>query len=366
VRRTHGVIAMVLLSLAVAACGQPPERDTPGPTSTDAPGAASFRACMVSDAAGLDDRSFNEAAWRGLQQAQADLGVQASFVESRESSDYGPNIDALVSQGCGLIVTVGFLMGDATRDAAFAHPEQPFAIVDTAPDGDPSTPAVDPIPNVQPLLFDTGQAAFLAGYLAAGMSRSGRVATFGAVPLPPVKLTMDGFADGVRRYNTDNDAQVQVLGWNKARQNGTFTGDFEDQSKGKQVANNLIQQGVDIILPVAGQVGLGAAAAARDAGDVSLIWVDTDGVASVPRYADLFLTSVLKRIDAATFAATQQAQDGTFSSERYLGTLENDGVGLAPFHEFEDDVPEQLKAEIDALRDGIVNGEVVVESPSAP
>lgn len=349
-------------ALVVAACGTAPEDEADATAEAEDTAAAAeqvdFEACMVSDAGGIDDRSFNASAWAGLQDAESDLGVSARFVESRADTDYAPNINSLLQEDCGIIITVGFLMGDATTEAATENPDQPFAIVDSGPD--------EPIDNLKPLLFDTAQAAYLAGYLAAGLTETGTVATFGGIPIPPVTVFMDGFVDGVAKYNEDKGADVEVLGWDKETQNGSFTGDFEDQNKGKQVTANFIQQGADIILPVAGPVGLGAAAAAQESDGVNLIWVDSDGFETAPDFAELFITSVLKRIDSATFAATEEALSGDFGNETYVGTLENEGVGLAPYHDFEDVIPDELKAEVDALREAIIAGEIVVESPASP
>jgi len=350
-------------ALVVAACGTAPDDEADAGAEATGTGDAGveevdFQACMVSDAGGIDDRSFNASAWRGLQDAEAAFGVSSKFVESTADTDYAPNINSLLQEDCGVIVTVGFLMGDATTEAATANPDQPFAIVDTAPD--------EPIDNVKPLLFDTAQAAYLAGYLAAGMTETGTVATFGGIPIPPVTVFMDGFVDGVAQYNEVKGTDVEVIGWDKEQQDGSFTGDFDDQNKGKQVTANFIQQGADIVLPVAGPVGLGAAAAAQEADGVNLIWVDSDGYETAPDFSELFITSVLKRIDSATFAATEEALSGDFSNETYVGTLENEGVGLAPYHDFEDVVPDELKAEVDELREQIISGEIVVESPASP
>jgi len=348
-------------ALVVAACGSAPEEETDSAaqaTDDAATEEVDFQACMVSDSGGIDDRSFNASAWQGLQDAESELGIASKFVESQADTDYAPNINSLLQEDCGLIVTVGFLMGDATTEAATANPDQPFAIVDSGPD--------EPIDNLKPLLFDTAQAAYLAGYLAAGMTQTGTVATFGGIPIPPVTVFMDGFVDGVAKHNEDKGTDVQVLGWDKESQNGSFTGDFEDQNKGKQVTANFIQQGADIILPVAGPVGLGAAAAAQEADGVNLIWVDSDGYESAPDFSELFISSVLKRVDSATFAATEEALSGDFSNDVYVGTLENEGVGLAPYHDFEDAVPDELKAEIEALQEAIISGEITVESPASP
>ena len=349
------------VALALAACGDAPEEEpaAEGPaTGEETQAATDFQACMVTDSGGVDDRSFNASAWAGLQQAQEDLGVEAKYVESQTETDFVPNVQQMVADDCGIIVTVGFLLGDATAEAAEANPEEQFAIVDF------SYP--EPIENVKPLVFDTAQASFLAGYLAAGMTETGTVATFGGINIPTVSIFMDGFADGVAYYNEAKGEDVQVLGWDKEAQNGSFTGDFQNQANGQNLTNTFIQQGADIVMPVAGPVGLGAAAAAEEAGNVKVIWVDTDGVESASQYADLFLTSVVKEIDNAVLTSTQEAVDESFSNEPYVGTLENEGVSIAPYHEFEDEVPEELKAEIEELRQQIIDGEVTVESPSSP
>src|SRR5437773_4428642 len=214
--------------------------------------------CMVTDTGGIDDRSFNASAWAGMQAAaKASSGVTVKYLQSTTQADYVPNINTFIAQKCGIIVTVGFLMGDATQAAAKAHPSQKFAIVDFA-----YTP---PLPNVDSLLFDTAQDGFLGGYLPAGMSKTGKVATFGGQKLPTVTIYMDGFYDGVQDYNSKHGTHVQVLGWNETTQNGSFTGNFTDITAGQRLTNTFISEGADVIFPVAGNVGLGAAKAVQNA-----------------------------------------------------------------------------------------------------
>jgi basic membrane protein A len=357
-------------ALVLAACGAAPEDEAASTTEPTSGGAeqVDFKACMVSDEGGFDDQSFNQSGAEGLARAEDELGVTTNLVESAGAADYAPNIDALLQDDCGIIFTVGFAMGSATVEAALANPDQSFAIVDDTPDGDPATPdSFEPPPdNVKPLVYDTAQASFLAGYLAAGMTKTGTVATYGGRPFPTVTIFMDGFVDGVAKYNEDNGTSVAVLGWDKATQNGSFTGDFTDEAKGKQTTANFISQGADIILPVAGPVGKGTLAAAREADGVSVIWVDSDGYNTVPEFGDLILTSVLKQIGGATFATTEETLNGEFDPAQYIGTLENEGVGLAPFHDFEDQVPDELKAAIEDLQQQIIDGTLVVESASSP
>ncbi len=243
------VAGVVTFGLVLGACGAKPSTSATSP-GTSAASTTNFKACMVTDTGGIDDRSFNASAWAGMQAAQKDGKAKVSFVQSKSESDYAPNITQLSSQKCDLIVTVGGLMGQATTDAAKKSTTQHFAIVDSNGNGT----------NVQGLQFNTAQGAFEAGYLAAGYSKTGKVATYGGLKISPVTIYMDGFWEGVQYYNQKKGKSVQVLGWSETAQNGSFAGSFTDQSQGQQLATNFIQQGADVIFPVAGGTGLGSAA----------------------------------------------------------------------------------------------------------
>ena len=344
-------------ALALAACGQAPEEGGGG-TGGGTAATQDFLACMVTDSGGIDDRSFNASAWAGMQQAEEDLGVKAKYVESNAETDFVPNVQQMVDDDCGVIITVGFLLGDATKEAAEANPEEKFAIVGFGYE--------EPVENVRPLIFDTAQAAFLAGYAAAATTKTGTVATFGGINIPTVSIFMDGFVDGVTHHNSEKGTDVKVLGWDKAAQNGSFTGDFQNQANGQNLAQTFIQQGADIIMPVAGPVGLGAAAAAQEAGDVMIIGVDSDWYESAPQYKALILTSVVKEIGAAVLDTVTLTSEDQYTADPYVGTLDNEGVSIAPFHDFEATVPAELQGELDALREAIIAGDVKVESPSSP
>jgi basic membrane protein A len=319
--------------------------------------ASDYCARMVTNSGGLEDRSFNQSSWAGLEQAEEDLGVGVEVLVSTGPNDLEPNVDQAVESGCQLVLTVGFELADATSAAAQANPETHFAIVDELVEGD----------NIKPVVFDTAQASFLAGYLAAGVSQTGVVATFGGGNQPPVTLFMDGFVDGVAAYNAAHGTQVRALGWDKAAQDGLFTGDFENVNLGRSTTQSLIDQGADVILPVAGQVGEGAAAAALEAGGVSIIWVDNDGFETLDAsYRPIMLTSVIKNTTDAIVEIVSADVDGDFSNEPFVGTLENGGVGLAPYHDLEGSVSAELQAELDQLEADIIAGDLVIESPSAP
>lgn len=321
-----------------------------------------FKACMISDAGGFDDQSFNQAAHSGLTGAQENLGIEIADAESNSDAEFGPNIQAMITQNCDLIIGAGFLLEDAIESAANDNPDFNFALVDSGFSDENFEPIE--LDNGKPIVFNTAEAAFLAGYLAAGMSESETVATYGGLPIPSVQIFMDGFSDGVDMYNEDNGTSVELLGWDKEAQNGSFAGTFDDQTQGASLGEQFISQGADIIMPVAGPVGLGTASVAEGS-DVRLIWVDSDGYETT-EYGDMIITSVLKHMGPAVEGAIEETVDGAFSNEPYVGTLENEGVSLAPFHDFEDEVPQELKDQLADYQAQISSGELEVETPNAP
>ena len=331
---------------------EPTEPPATEPPATEPP--AVFKACQVTDTGGIDDKSFNATAWKGVEEAMAEFGIEGKYLESQQQTDYEKNIKAFVDEGCGIIVTVGFLLGDATAAASTTYPDMMFSIVDYA---------YDPVlPNVLGQVFTTNEAAFLAGYTAAGMTQTGTVATFGGIQIPPVTVFMDGFALGVQYYNQQKGTAVEVLGWDPATQTGSFTGNFESKEDGRTLGLSFIDEGADIIMPVAGPVGEGTAAAAKERGNVWVIGVDADWYETVPDFADIMLTSVLKNMNITTKGAIQQAMEGTFAGGVIVGTLENGGVGLAPFHDADSLVPAELKAELETISAEIIAGNI----PTSP
>jgi basic membrane protein A and related proteins len=360
-RRYKALAALLALAVVAAACGDDDDDDA---ASDGGDGGGDFTACQVTDTGGVDDRSFNQTAYKGVEDAADELGFDPQFLESQSEADFAPNIQALIDQGCTLVVTVGFLFGDATATAAEENPDQLFAIVDNDL-FDAEAEEDRNFDNVAELVFSTDQAAFLAGYAAAAMSETGTVGTYGGINLPTVNIFMKGFELGIDQYNTDNGTDVQLIGWSNAENDGLFTGDFEDEAKGRANTESLIDQGADVIMPVAGPVGLGTFAAIEARGsDTKVIWVDTDGCVSVEESCSMILTSVLKNMDVAVRDVSLAAADDSFESGTNLGTLENDGVGIAPFHDFEEQVPQEVKDRLEELRQQIIDGEIVT-SPDA-
>ncbi|WP_353828556.1 BMP family lipoprotein [Agromyces sp. SYSU T0242] len=349
---TLGTVALL------AGCASAPEESGDGGNGGEA---LDFLPCMVSDAGGFDDKSFNQLGAEGLEAASDELGVDPILVESQAETDYASNLTSLVDQGCDLIVTVGFLLAPAALESATANPDLEYVSIDDTVDTDfDGTTDAD---NIQPIIFDTAQAAFLAGYLSAGVTESGSVGTFGGMNIPTVSIFMDGFAQGVDYYNEENGTDVKVLGWDRDAQDGSFTGGFEANDTARQVAQGLIDQDIDILLPVGGPIYQSAAAAIRDSGrDIMMLGVDADVYETDPSVGDLLLTSILKGIDVGVQDSVLAAGNGEFDTEPFVGTLENEGVGIAPFHDFEDAVPADLASKLDELKQMIIDGDITVES----
>jgi basic membrane protein A len=317
---------------------------------------------MISDAGGFDDKSFNQLGFEGLESASDALGVTPKTSESQSEDDFAPGLSSLVAAGCDVIVSVGFALSAATVDAAKANPDVEFAILDDAADND--FDGKTDADNIKPVLFDTAQAAFLAGYASASYSKAGKIGTFAGATYPTVLIFADGFAQGVDYYNKENGTDVELVGYDaKTPDEALSTGEFVANDKAKSTAQNLIDQGVDMILPVGGPIFQSAGAAIEDSGDdIALLGVDADLYDTFPTYDSLYFTSILKNMAPAVEDVVTAAANDEFTTDAYLGTLENGGVGIAPFHDFEDKVDSGLSAKLDELSASIVSGDIKVTS----
>ena len=327
-------IAMLLvLSLALAGCG-----GTAG---------EGLKVGMVSDVGGVDDASFNQNTWDGLQRAQEELGVQTQFIESQAQADYEKNITEFAEQDYDLIITVGFLLGDATAKMAEQYPDTNMAIIDVVYD--------PPIPNVAGIAFNVDEAAFPIGYLAAGWASlqdpgDPQVGYVAGMQIPPVEQFIVAYEAGVDYYNQQKGANVQSK--------GVYVGDFEAPDQGKIQGQSLIDEGVDVIFGVGGKTGNGGIAAAKENGKWG-IGVDVDQYFTLPNEKDILITSCMKRLDNAVYGVVELLTEGEFPAGGvYVGTLENEGVGLAPYHDYEDQIPDELKQEVNDIVEGVKNGEI--------
>ena len=361
------VAVLAILMLIMAACTTPaasesPEASEPAASepaasepATSAAPTADYKACMVSDTGGIDDNSFNENAWAGMQRAESELGVEVRFLESRSAEDYARNIDQHIADGCDMIVTVGFLLGDATQAAAEANPDTRFAIVDFAYD-----PA---IPNVEGLVYATAEGAMLAGYASASWSTTDIVGTFGGINIGPgVTDFMDGFIAGVNYWNEQSGEAVRVLGGRVPSDpdSGTFTGNFDSTDDAKNVTQGMLDEGADVILPVGGPIGGGTFAAIEESGAEAVgLGVDVDWTVSAPDFTPFLLTSIIKRIDNSVFQAVEHGLNDEAPQAAFLSNLENEGVGIAPFHDYEAEITDEVKAAIEEMQAAIIAGDLV-------
>ncbi|MGD8791862.1 MAG: BMP family ABC transporter substrate-binding protein, partial [Anaerolineae bacterium] len=354
------MMLLLIAALVLAGCGptdepteepQPTEApaatEAPEPTQAPEPSDEALKVGMVSDVGGIDDASFNENTWEGLQRAQEELGVQAQFIESQAQADYEKNITEFGEQDYDMIITVGFLLGDATAKMAEVYPEVNFAIIDFAYD--------PPIDNVAGIVFNVDEAAFPIGYLAAGWAvlqdpDDPQIGYVGGMQIPPVEQFIVAYEAGANYYNEQKGTDVQVK--------GVYVGDFEAPDEGKIQGQSLIDEGVDVIFGVGGKTGNGGLAAAKENGKWG-VGVDVDQYFTLPNEKDILITSCMKRLDNAVFSVVESAQNDAFPGGGvYVGTLANGGVGLAPYHDFEGEVPDELKDEVDVIIAGIKAGEI--------
>lgn len=326
-----------------------------------------YKACVAFDTGGLGDKGFNDLAKKGLEDAAA-AGFDTAFSEAKGSSDYAANIQRLIDEGCQTIITVGFNQTQATIEATLANKDISFAQVDATwnelgPDYKAGTADDMPFPpNFTGIDFQIDQAGMLAGYLAAGFSKTHIIGTFGGQQFPGVTRFMDGLHAGIKYYNEQKGTTGKLLGWDAAKQTGTFVGGdnpWGDAAKGEQLAKTLVDQGADIVHPVAGSTGNGSIKYMLSKG-LWAIGVDNDQALTLPEYAKAIITSSQKVIDVAVLDTIKKNAGGDMGGENYVGTLANKGVALSPFHDFDTLIPADLKAEIQALNDKIVSGAIKV------
>jgi basic membrane protein A and related proteins len=326
--------------------------------------AAPLTGCEVTTSPQLHDHAFNQAVYDGLTDASTEWGIGVQDELSRTEGQWKRDVADLIRQRCGLIVSVGTIAAPDTIAAAKANPHQRFAVTDAA--------GVRGTPNLMSIRFEPQGAAFLAGYLAAGMTKTGKVGTFGGIPLSTVTSYMDGFAAGVLYYNERHGTHVRLLGWNPKTQKGAFVDTnkfdfqaFADTIAAKELTAGLISQGADIVFPVDGPHGeVGACSAAQRTRNVLLIGVDTDQFWATPPCEARWLTSAMKIYRRMVYLAMAQIVHHTFKGGSLEGTLENGGVGLASYHGFESRIPKQLRSELASVRKEIVHRTLSVDPRS--
>jgi basic membrane protein A len=295
---------------------------------------------LVTDVGKVDDRTFNEFAYQGMMRAVKEFGFKSAFIETQQPTDYEKNIEQFASTGYELIITVGFMLGDATKKMALKYPHVQFAIVDFAYE--------PPVANIIGLTFAEDQSGFLAGALAGLMTKAKTVGMVAGVAIPPVIRFRKGYEAGVKYVCP----ACQIV--------GVYIDNFTDPARGKTAALSQIDEGADVIFGGGGTTGSGAILGASQAG-VWVLGVDQDEYLTTfkqgeAKGANKLLSSAMKRVDNAVYGAIKMAVEGTFKGGTQVFDASNDGIGLAPFHATESAVPETVKAKLQEIAAGLKAG----------
>lgn len=324
-------------------------------TACKGAGSSDLKVGLVTDVGGVNDKSFNQSAWAGVQKAAAEFGFEANYIESKQPTDYEKNIDQFATEDYDVIITVGFLMGDSTAVKARQYPEIKFGIIDNSyfptegsvACGADVTDCYDDggLKNVTSLMFQEDQVGFLAGVLAAGMSQTGTVCSVSGMEIPPVVRFITGYQAGAKWMRSD----VTTL--------NVYIPSFTDPAKGKETGISMIGQGCDVIFGCGGNTGNGGLLAAKEQG-LMAIGVDVDQYNTYPEVADALLTSAAKNVDVAVYEYLKSIVDGTDTAGIFTANIENGGVGLAPYHDWDAKIPAEVKEKVDEAMAGLKDGSI--------
>lgn len=318
--------------------------------TTEAP---AIKVCMVTDSGGIGDKSFNDLTWKGVQQGVTDFGVEGNYIQSTQPSDFASNLTACKDSGAQLIVCVGFMMADDCKKAASENPDIYYAGVDMGG---------FELANFRGVGAEMAQSTYLAGYLSAGMTQTGKLGWYVGIMGPAVQIFGDGWYYGMQAYNEAHGTSVVDIGYD-ANDPGkaTATGSWIDADKGRALGQSMMNEGVDIILPVCGGVGAATAAYMQEQGKGYVIGVDQDWTQTYPQYSGQILASVTKLVNVHVYDAIERVVKGTWEGGDYTLTLANGGTDLA--YNPAITVPDDLKAEIATLKEKIISGEIVIPGP---
>jgi basic membrane protein A len=339
----------------------------PVTTVADQSAKASIKVGLVTNTAGVSDQAFNQLAWQGIQKASTEMGFSVKFLESKQVNDYEKNITALANDGYNVIITVGSAMGDATAVKAKQYPTIQFAIIDHAYEPTNGSQACAEtvqdcyadggLSNVTSLMFAEEQAGFLAGVLAGGMSNLGFICSISSLRTPRSDRSVISFRAGAVWQAGEN-----IKGMNNyinIQTTDPNVPNVADSTEGKTTAQNLINNGCDVVFGIAAN---GALVAAKE-NNLMAVGNDVDQYNTVPEAKEALLTSTEKKVDVAVYNYLKTVADGSVRAGISTGTLQNGGVGLAPFHDWDGRIPADLKAQIQKASDDIKDGLITVEIP---
>ena len=323
---------------ALAGCGG-------GGGSTDGGDAAegNVKIEMVTDTGGVNDQSFNQLAWAGMQQLNADNGWEVSYIESKQDADYMTNLDKAVDDGSNLVWGIGFAMAEAVNTAAEQNPDVQFALIDGTNDNGAE--------NLTGVLFKAQEPSFAVGYIAARVSKSGKVGFVGGMSSETIQQFEYGFYAGIEYANKEQGTSVTYQ--------GQYAESFGDAAKGKSIAQKMIEDGCDVLYHAAGGTGVGMLEACNEKG-VWSIGVDQDQAVLFPDYTTI-ITSALKKVDEAVVTVSNGIIDGSITGgENIVLGAPEDAIGIAPTHDKLDEINPDLYNETLALIEKIKSGEIEV------
>jgi basic membrane protein A len=325
-----------------AAATAAPAAEAPAATAAPAAEAPAFKIGLVTDVGRVNDRSFNQSAWEGVLKAQADLGLtddDVKYIETQDAKDYADNMAQFIDAGYNVIVTVGFALGDATIQAAKNNPDILFIGVDQFQG--------ETLPNLAGLIFHEDQSGYLAGVLAASMTKSGTIAAvLGTDLVPPVVAFNEGYIAGAKSVNPD----INII---STYHPGEISQAFVDPEWGAATARQAIDQGADVVFGAGGITGNGALQEVATQEGLYCIGVDTDQWDTVPAAQPCLISSAMKLIVPGVSDLIAQAQAGTCAGGNVFGA-----AGLAPFHDFESVVPQEVKDLLVATKAGLDDGSI--------
>lgn len=329
------MVVVTAFSLTACGAGASKEAATDKEVAVEKEETKTYKVGLVTDVGGVEDQSFNQSAWEGLKRAEADFGVEINYLSSAQDADYGPNIETFVDEEYDLIISVGFLLADATRAAAEANPDVQFAIIDDASCAD--------VPNVTCLTFRQEQASYLAGYVAGMMTEKNKVGFVLGMASDAMHLFGYGYCAGA----IDANPEVEILQGNANH--------FGDPAMGSTLTTNFVTNGADVVFHAAGATGTGVISEAQAKG-IMAIGVDSDQSYLAP---ETVITSAMKRVDNSTYATVQALVEGTLESGLKVFDLTNEGVDIAPTT---DNLPEEVITAVNEVKEKILAGEIVVPS----
>jgi basic membrane protein A len=320
------LVILIIASLVVSGCGGGEEEKV-------------LKVGLVTDVGRINDRSFNQSAWEGVQQAEKDLGAEIKYVETKDAKDYLDNIRQFTDEDYDVVVSVGFALGDATIEMAKEYPDVKFIGVDQF--------QVDTLSNLAGLIFHEDQSGYLAGALAAHLTKSGTIAAvLGTDLVPPVVAFKEGYEAGAKATKPD----IKVI---STYHPGEISQAFTDPEWGAATAAQALDQGADVVFGAGGMTGNGALEEVATREGLYCIGVDTDQWETVPGAHPCLVSSAMKMITPGVFDLVKLAKEDKFPGGNFFG-----GAGLAPFHDFEDQIPQDVKDDLERIGKGLKDGSI--------